>query len=172
MSAPTVAVDRLGRARAVAEGVTDPELPDLTIADLGVLRGVEEHDGTVVVTVTPTFSGCPALATILTDLDRRLAAADVAPYRIETVLRPAWSSAWITEAGRERLRRAGIAPPAGHAGSGPVEVTVGRRPDPVVRCPRCGAEPAALLSWYAATPCRSLYRCGRCQEPFDAIKPV
>jgi ring-1,2-phenylacetyl-CoA epoxidase subunit PaaD len=164
--------DRLSRALAAAAAVRDPELPDVTIAELGVLRDVRERAGEITVTVTPTFSGCPAMTSILADLDRALAGAGVAPYRIETALRPTWRSAWITAAGRDKLRAAGIAPPPERTvRTATVDIAIGPRPVEVA-CPRCGAAATRLLSEYAATPCRSLRRCDSCSEAFDAVKAV
>lgn len=171
--------ERVRRARRAAAAVLDPELPGLTIADLGILRDVGLRDGVIVARVTPTFSGCPAITAIQSDLDRALRAADVAPYTVETVLRPPWSSAWITDDGRAKLRRAGIAPPPERPETDP-KVGVNRRRvdvtiEPVggaVTCPRCGASATTLLSEYGATACRSLRRCDTCREPFDAVKAV
>lgn len=162
---------RARRAHEALAAVTDPELPDLSIEELGILREVTDVDGTVVVTVTPTFSGCPAMAEILSSMDRVLAAAGVAPYRIDSRLSPAWRSTWITPAGRDKLHRAGIAPPAGEPPAGPVDLVLGRRARSVC-CPRCGAETTELLSEFGATACRSLWRCVACREPFDTIKAV
>ena len=126
----------LAAARAVAAAVPDPELPMVTVADLGILRGVATEGERLVVTITPTYSGCPALREIAHDLRRRLAASGFAEVDVRTALAPAWSSDWITAEGRRKLSAAGIAPPhAAPARSGPVPITLPRRKP--VACPRC-----------------------------------
>jgi ring-1,2-phenylacetyl-CoA epoxidase subunit PaaD len=169
-----VVSDRRSAAARAAGAVADPELPDLTIAELGILRGVDERDGEVVVTVTPTFSGCPALDVILTDLRRALDAAGCTEARIETALAPPWTPDRITPGGRRKLAAAGIAPPDGTAPAGrraePVLVPLGP-PSHRPTCPHCGSARTVRLSAYGATACRSLHRCEDCREPFDAIKP-
>ena len=158
-------------ARAVAGTVTDPELPMLTLADLGVLREVREADGTVLVSVTPTYLGCPALGAMRDDLVAALRRAGFPRVEVRTVLAPAWSSDWITPEGRRKLAEAGIAPPgpAPRRGPGPVPLALGAPPAPV-RCPRCGSAQTRLLSAFGATACRSLHRCRACQEPFEHVK--
>jgi ring-1,2-phenylacetyl-CoA epoxidase subunit PaaD len=155
----------------VAGTVTDPELPMLTLADLGVLREVREADGTVIVSITPTYLGCPALGAMRDDLVAALRRAGFPRVEVRTVLAPAWSSDWITPDGRRKLAEAGIAPPgpAPRRGPGPVPLVLGAPPAPV-RCPRCGSAQTRLLSAFGATACRSLYRCGTCQEPFEHVK--
>ena len=158
-------------ARAVAATVTDPELPMLTLADLGVLREVREADGTVIVSVTPTYLGCPALDAMRDDLVAALRRAGFPRVEVHTVLAPAWSSDWITPDGRRKLAEAGIAPPgpAQRRGPGPVPLALGPPPAPVP-CPRCGSAQTGLISAFGATACRSLHRCGACQEPFEHVK--
>ncbi len=159
-------------ARAVAEAVTDPELPMLTLADLGVLREVTESGDRVVVSITPTYSGCPALDTIRDDLVHALSDAGYADVEVRTVLRPAWSSDWITERGRRRLAEAGISPPgAAPRHSGPVPLTL-EPPRRNVRCPLCGAADTERVSEFGATACRALFRCAVCREPFEHVKEI
>jgi ring-1,2-phenylacetyl-CoA epoxidase subunit PaaD len=162
------------RARKVAATVTDPEMPMLTLVDLGVLRGVDrDTDGTVVVTITPTYSGCPAMATMRADLEYALAAAGFADVVVHTVLTPPWSSDWITEAGRRKLAEHGIAAP-GNArvlNEGPIALTLTVRA-PVVHCPRCGSVDTERTSEFGATACKSLHRCRSCSEPFDRVKEI
>ncbi|HEY3754130.1 MAG TPA: 1,2-phenylacetyl-CoA epoxidase subunit PaaD [Pseudonocardiaceae bacterium] len=157
-------------ALAVAAGVTDPELPMLTLADLGVLRDVEVRDGKVVVSITPTYTGCPAMDTMRDDLAHALLAAGYTDVEIRTVLTPAWSSDWITEHGRQALAEAGIAPP-GRAPSGPIPLTLGitRRG---LACPRCGSADTVETSRFGATACRALWRCRACAEPFEHVKEI
>lgn len=162
------------RAREVAERVLDPELPVLTLADLGVLRGVEEHvDGRVVVTITPTYTGCPALDEMRTDLRERLAEAGFDDVEVRTVLAPAWTTDWITEDGRRKLETHGIAPPQriGPRAVGPVPLNL-TPPAARVRCPRCGSADTTELSRFSATACKALRRCESCREPFEHVKEI
>lgn len=158
-------------AYAVAASVTDPEMPMLTLEHLGVLREVREEAGEVVVTITPTYSGCPAMATMRDDLVRRLSLAGYAA-RVEIALSPAWSSDWITDEGREALREHGLSPPgpAPRAGS-PIPLTLMPTARQVT-CPRCGSARTELTSEYGATACTSLYRCADCLEPFVHVKEI
>lgn len=156
----------------LAASVTDPELPMLTLADLGVLRGVAVDGDEVVVTITPTYSGCPALASMRDDLLRVLGAAGFRS-RVEIALSPAWSSDDITAHGREVLAAHGISAPAhGIPARGAV---VGLSLVPRTRhltCPLCGHPDAALVSEFGSTACKALYRCTSCGEPFDHIKEL
>jgi ring-1,2-phenylacetyl-CoA epoxidase subunit PaaD len=154
---------------AVAASVTDPEMPMLTLEDLGVLRSVEEYDDRVVVTITPTYSGCPAMATMRDDLVHRLADAGF-EAEVRVSLSPAWSSDWITPAGRESLARHGISPP-GAAPSGPVGLSLlpTRR---ALGCPRCGSQEVELSSEFGPTACKAMYRCTSCLEPFEHVKEI
>ncbi|MGH3440168.1 MAG: 1,2-phenylacetyl-CoA epoxidase subunit PaaD [Sciscionella sp.] len=160
-------------ARVVAEAVTDPELPMLTLADLGVLREVSESDDAVTVTITPTYSGCPAMGTMRDDLRDALCAAGYREVRVLTALHPAWSTDWITPAGRRKLAEAGIAPPgkAPRSVSGPIPLNL-ETPAHRVCCPRCGSPDTAELSRFSATACRALRRCRRCREPFEHVKEI
>lgn len=157
----------LERARAAAGAVVDPELPMLTLADLGVLRSVELHDGRAVVTVTPTYSGCPALATMKTDLRLALAAAGFGDAEIRTTLAPAWTTDWITATGRQALLEHGIAPPGPRA----VPLRLLERP-PEPACPRCGSADTRTVSRFGASPCTSQHVCRGCAEPFDRMKEL
>ncbi len=164
-------VTPLRDAYAIAATVTDPELPMLTLADLGVLREVSECDGRVIVSITPTYSGCPAMDTMRDDLVHALRAAGFAEVEVRTVLDPPWSSDWISAAGRRRLAEAGIAPPgaAPARAGGPVPLTLGS-PVRAVRCPHCGGPDTEQLSRFGATACKALYRCRSCVEPFEYFK--
>lgn len=147
--------------------IEDPELPVLTIDDLGIVRRVEGGDGHVTVTITPTYSGCPAIEEIKTRILRVLGAHGVSDGDVAVSLSPPWTTEWITEQGRRKLADAGIAPPDPTAGggSGPVMVELS------VRCPHCGSFDTDEISHFSATPCAALYRCNACREPFDRIKP-
>jgi len=165
---------RAARARAVAATVTDPELPMLTLADLGVLRDVEVADGTVIVTITPTYLGCPAMATMRDDLVHRLRDSGYDDVQVRVSLTPAWSSDDITARGRQALAEHGIsAPGRAHraAGPGPVALTLipARR---AIACPRCGARAVELTSEFGPTACKAMYRCTDCLEPFEHVKEI
>ena len=149
-------------ARETAGSVPDPEFPALTIADLGILRDVREADGAVTVTITPTYSGCPAMAQIAADLRRRLERAGFREVAIRTELSPPWTTDWITPDGRRKLSEAGIAPP--RARGGPVLVPL------AVPCPRCGSRDTRELSRFSGTACKALYQCQACREPFEHVK--
>jgi len=145
--------------------VPDPEIPVLSIADLGVLRDVRvTGDGSVEVDITPTYSGCPAMTMIALHVEAALAAAGIAA-RVKLVLSPAWTTDWMTAAGRDRLRAYGIAPPAPRASR---RALVGL--DDTVACPRCGSAETEKLSEFGSTACKSLWRCTACREPFDHFK--
>ena len=165
--------DAMVTARAVAETVTDPELPNLTLADLGVLREVAEDGGTVIVSITPTYTGCPAMDAMRDDLVHALHRAGFADVEVRTVLQPAWTTDWISAAGRCKLDAAGIAPPRSvpRPLSGSIPLTLGPPLHPV-RCPHCGSARTGLVSYFGATACRSLHRCGHCQEPFEHVKEI
>ncbi|MFG2550432.1 1,2-phenylacetyl-CoA epoxidase subunit PaaD [Streptomyces sp. NPDC048581] len=161
------------RARHIAARVPDPELPMLTLADLGVLRGVElTEDGTVVASLTPTYSGCPAMAEMRADVAARLSDAGYARVEIRTVLDPPWTSDWITPAGRRKLAEHGIAPPgpAPRAG-GPVPLVLSPTRH-AATCPRCGSADTEETSRFAATSCKALWRCRACREPFEYVKEI
>jgi ring-1,2-phenylacetyl-CoA epoxidase subunit PaaD len=157
-------------ARAVAETVTDPELPMLTLADLGVLRDVEETQDGVVVTITPTYTGCPAMDAMRDDLRMALNRAGYSDVDVRTALFPAWSTDWISPDGKRKLAEAGIAPP-GRAPSGPVPLSL-TPPVKRVPCPQCGSPDTDLLSEFSATACKSLRRCRSCDEPFEHVKEI
>lgn len=160
-------------ARAVAETVTDPELPMLTLADLGVLREVRETGGRVVVSITPTYTGCPAMDTMRDDLVHALRQAGYPDVEVRTVLSPAWSSDWISERGRQRLAEAGIAPPGDvpRTRSGPVPLNL-EPPKRAVSCPLCGSADTEEVSRFGATACKALRRCRACTEPFEHLKEI
>ncbi|AOW95266.1 phenylacetate-CoA oxygenase subunit PaaJ [Rhodococcus sp. WMMA185] len=160
--------------RRLAASVRDPEMPMLTLADLGVLRGVEERaDGSVVVTITPTYSGCPAIATMRDDIERTLKEAGCPDVEVKTALTPPWSTDWISEEGRRKLRENGYSTPgpAPRRVSGPVPLTLVTKPREV-QCPVCHSDNTRLDSEFGATLCKALYRCLDCLEPFDHVKEI
>ncbi|MDS0140663.1 MULTISPECIES: 1,2-phenylacetyl-CoA epoxidase subunit PaaD [unclassified Amycolatopsis] len=159
-------------AAAVAATVTDPELPMLTLADLGVLRSVSESEGRVVVAITPTYTGCPAMDTMRDDLEHALVSAGYPDVEIRTQLSPAWTSDWISAAGRRKLAEAGIAPPgAAPRRSGPIPLTLSA-PVSRVSCPHCGSADTEEQSRFGATACKALRRCRACLEPFEHVKEI
>lgn len=159
----------IARVRALLEEVTDPEIPVLTIGDLGILRDVAvDADGAVTVTITPTYSGCPAMTAIDMAIRDRLARAGYDRVAVETVLAPAWTTDWMSEAGRAKLEAYGIAPPVGAAGGRGALFGA----DPVVRCPQCRSEATEKVSEFGSTACKAHYRCTACGEPFDYFKCI
>jgi ring-1,2-phenylacetyl-CoA epoxidase subunit PaaD len=148
----------------VAATVCDPELPVLTIEDLGVLREASVVDGVAHVSITPTYSGCPAIASMATDVRTALVAAGYADAVVRTVLAPAWTSDWISEEGKRKLDEFGIAPPVARAGVCPIRAAI------TVPCPHCGSRNTRQESRFGAAPCRALYVCQDCLEPFDYFK--
>ncbi|WP_433287992.1 1,2-phenylacetyl-CoA epoxidase subunit PaaD [Pseudonocardia sp. CA-142604] len=161
------------RARAAAATVTDPEMPMLTLDDLGVIRRMDVEGDAVTVTITPTYSGCPALEIMSDDLRAALAEAGFARVEVRTALAPPWSTDWISDEGRRKLAEHGIAPPGrvGPRRSGPVPLTL-TAPAPLVRCPRCGAPATEEISRFGPTACTSLRRCPACREPFEHMKEL
>lgn len=161
----TVETDRLW---LLLESVSDPEIPGLSIHDLGVLRDVAVEGAKATVTITPTYSGCPAMSFIEMNIRDVLLRAGFETIEVETVLTPAWTTDWLTEAGHEKLRALGIAPPVGRATGKAVLFGV----DPEVHCPRCGSSNTDQLSRFGSTACKALYRCEACLEPFDYFKCI
>ncbi|MEM7545875.1 MAG: 1,2-phenylacetyl-CoA epoxidase subunit PaaD [Pseudomonadota bacterium] len=162
-----VAVLDLDQARAyrAAAAVPDPEIPCVTVADLGILRSVDVVDGMAVAHVTPTYNGCPAVLAIELAVEAALRDAGF-DARIERVIAPAWTTDWITDEGREKLRAYGIAPPVKGSGKGSLFAEV------EVACPKCGADDTAKVSEFGSTACKAHYRCNVCAEPFDYFKCI
>ena len=152
------------RAWDAAATVVDPEIPVLTIADHGVLREVAVHDGRVEVTITPTYSGCPAMNMIALEIELALARAGIDRPEIRTVLSPAWTTDWMSEEGRNKLRDYGIAPPLASSSR---RALFGEQQ---VACPQCGSTNTEVLSEFGSTSCKALWRCKSCREPFDYFK--
>jgi ring-1,2-phenylacetyl-CoA epoxidase subunit PaaD len=159
-------------AWTVAAATQDPELPVLTIGDLGILRSMHVEGSTLVATITPTYSGCPAMTEISRDVQRRLNAAGYAEVDVRLQLAPAWTSEWITPHGRSALHTAGIAPPRPVAArSGPIPLVLGAT-KAAIACPRCGTSDTERRADFGATACRALYRCTSCGEPFEYVKEI
>jgi ring-1,2-phenylacetyl-CoA epoxidase subunit PaaD len=149
------------RVRALLEHVSDPEIPVLSVLDLGIVRSIVCAEDQVRIKITPTYSGCPAMEAIEDDIRSALAAAGFANVNIETVLSPAWTTDWLSEAGRGKLRGYGIAPPC-----------VTRTAKSTIHCPRCGAAGTEQLSAFGSTACQALRRCRECGEPFGYLKAI
>jgi ring-1,2-phenylacetyl-CoA epoxidase subunit PaaD len=159
--------DVLAHARAAVEQVCDPEIPVLTIADLGVLRSVDlASDGAIEVTITPTYSGCPAMDVIGFEVRAALMKAGIDNARVRQVLSPAWTTDWMSEAGKAKLRAYGIAPPAARASR---RALFGEES---VACPHCGSQHTEKVSEFGSTACKALWRCTTCREPFDYFKCI
>ena len=135
--------------------VSDPEIPALSLWDLGVLQNIEKRGNQVIVTLTPTYSGCPAMSAMAEDIVSALAAAGYREVKIETRLSPAWTTDWMSAKAREHLRLAGIAPPSA-----------------TIQCPLCGSADVQAVSEFGSTACKALYQCGHCAELFDYFKPL
>ena len=152
------------RAWDAAATVVDPEIPVLTIADLGVLREVDVTDGRVKVAITPTYSGCPAMNMIALEIELALQRAGFGDAKVHTVLSPAWTTDWMSEEGRRKLKEYGIAPPL------PASTRRALFGVQQVECPQCGSDNTELLSEFGATSCKAQSRCKSCREPFDYFK--
>ncbi|TDC58694.1 phenylacetate-CoA oxygenase subunit PaaJ [Micromonospora sp. KC207] len=154
--------------REAVAAVVDPEIRVINIDELGILRAVEEDraTGRVTVTITPTYTGCPAMDVIRADIRRALAAVGHPDAEVRTVYSPAWSTDWISAAGRAKLAAAGIAPPPATRAGTVVPLTL------AVRCPRCGAAETEQVSRFGSTACKALWRCRACREPFDHLKAL
>ena len=172
-------LDEAAAWRCLAD-VLDPEVPALSVVELGIVRAVVvDIDGAVAVTVTPTYSGCPATEVIADTIRDALLAAGAPSVRVVLTYTPAWSTDWIGAEAREKLRRYGIAPPAHLAGEGgdhpsasvPTLQPLRFHPRGIA-CPRCGSERSEMLSAFGATACKALYRCLACREPFEYFKPI
>lgn len=166
MSTEAVA-SRTDAAWAVLDGVPDPEIPVLSLRDLGIVREVTASADGLLVVLTPTYSGCPATEVIAASVEQALRDAGLGPVRVSHRLSPAWSTDWISVQGQQKLRAYGIAPP----GSGAAEQTLRLHPRSVA-CPRCDSTRTERLSAFGSTACKALYRCLACREPFEHFKPL
>ena len=158
----TAVQDAVAVAWDLLAQVPDPELPTVSVVDLGIARAVDVHGESVVVTITPTYSGCPAMREIEHDVKARLAAR-FTDVEVRTVLSPAWTTDWVTDEGRRKLAASGIAPP----GARMLPLLVEGRPD---ACPHCGSAAVEELAGFGSTACKALWRCTSCREPFDYLK--
>jgi len=154
------------RAWSIAASVCDPEIPVLTIEDLGVLRDIHIDGDSVTVVITPTYSGCPAMSMIALDIETALSAAGIPGAKVKQVLTPAWTTDWMSEAGKNKLRAYGIAPPVAGGGR---RALFGEQQ---IACPRCGSTETSRISEFGSTACKALWRCRSCGEPFDYFKCI
>lgn len=158
------------------EEIPDPEIPAISLTDLGIIRDVAWQDDTLVVTVTPTYSGCPATGVINLDIETALRSHGIEKLVLKRQLSPPWTTDWITDAGREKLRAYGIAPPVdGTAADGQLTGRISRlagTSNLVIACPRCGSNATEKVSQFGSTPCKASYRCTDCLEPFDYFKCI
>jgi ring-1,2-phenylacetyl-CoA epoxidase subunit PaaD len=146
--------------------VKDPEIPVISVLELGVVRHVElEPDGTAIITITPTYTGCPAMDVMAADIRKELLGAGVPAVEVKMSLSPAWTTDWITETGKRKLKAYGIAPPEKTA-----DIRALKGEQPVVACPQCGSTNTVMLSLFGSTACKALWRCNDCLEPFDQFK--
>jgi ring-1,2-phenylacetyl-CoA epoxidase subunit PaaD len=159
------------RAWEILESIPDPEIPVVSIRELGILREINERDGRLEIVITPTYSGCPAMAQIEDDIRAALARSGLSA-KVVVQLAPAWTSDWIGSAAKEKLRAFGIAPPQAQAQSNVVQFARrATRDDAAVPCPHCGSDDTSETSRFSSTACKALYRCLACLEPFDYFKP-
>jgi len=168
------ALDRVSVAWAALDAVPDPEVPVLSVRDLGIVRDVVDHGDALEVVLTPTYSGCPATEVIEQSVVDALVAAGLGPVRATTRRAPAWTTDWISDEGRRKLREYGIAPPSGSAAlaaEAPIRL-VRRAALAAVECPRCGSAHTERLSAFGSTACKALWRCLDCREPFEHFKPI
>jgi len=168
VTTPDAALTR-ERALDVLRGVMDPEVPVISVVDLGIVREVEVRGADVTVTVTPTYSGCPAMRVIERDIEAALLGEGAGRVDVRTVYSPPWTTDWIPAEAREKLRSYGIAPPGAAAPDAPV--TIGRR-RPAVRCPFCGSTRTTLRSEFGSTACKALHVCADCRQPFEEFKAI
>jgi ring-1,2-phenylacetyl-CoA epoxidase subunit PaaD len=168
------ASSRSERAWSVLATVLDPEVPAVSVVDLGIVRDVVDHGDELEVVLTPTYSGCPATEVIEQSVREALDAAGLGPMRMTLRRAPAWTTDWISEAGKVRLREYGIAPPGpvDPAHGAPIRLVRRERQPQSIACPRCGSTHTERLSAFGATACKALYRCVSCREPFEHFKPI
>jgi len=172
IAAPSAERER--HAWRVLDDVLDPEVPAISVTDLGIVRAVHAHDDTLEVVVTPTYSGCPATEVIAQSIVDAIEGAGLGPVRVTQRRAPAWTTDWITPEGREKLRRYGIAPPGACGSDDPQggQVAPIRLMARNIACPRCGSAHTERLAAFGSTACKALYRCLDCREPFEHFKPI
>jgi len=148
--------------------VPDPEIPNINVVEMGIVRDVQETNQQFIVSITPTYSGCPAMHAIEQDIKQKLADSGVTNFEVKTVLSPAWTTDWMTDEALRKLEEVGIAAP--HRGSADKNLLMGKLRE--VKCPRCGSYDTHMLSQFGTTACKSLYKCNSCKDPFDYFKCI
>ena len=157
----------LAKAKELICNIPDPEIPVINIEELGLLREIKsDAEGNLEIIITPTYTGCPAMKAIETDIAKILNENKITNYKITTVISPAWTTDWITEEAKEKLRVYGIAPPEITTASKKVMLGIA----PEVKCPRCTSDNTVMISQFGSTACKALYKCNKCLEPFDYFK--
>jgi ring-1,2-phenylacetyl-CoA epoxidase subunit PaaD len=154
--------------KMILSTIPDPEIPVISIEELGVLRNVEVEGEEITITITPTYTGCPAMKMIEDEIYSTLSAKGLEKVKVNTVLSPAWTTDWITDEAREKLRKYGIAPPEKTTAS--KAVLLGKSSD--IRCPQCNSTDTVMINQFGSTPCKALYKCNNCLEPFDYFKCI
>ncbi len=172
MTAAAAVADRIDAAWTALDKVPDPEVPVLSVRDLGIVRDVLERADGIEVVLTPTYSGCPATEVIAESVRQALVDAGLGPVTVSHRWAPAWTTDWISAEGRRKLQAYGIAPPSGTTAMAPVAVGTIRIRPLGVACPRCGSDQTERLSAFGSTACKALYRCLACREPFEYFKPI
>jgi ring-1,2-phenylacetyl-CoA epoxidase subunit PaaD len=165
-------VTRTERAWEVLGGVLDPEVPALSVRDLGIVRDVIDHGNELEVVLTPTYSGCPATEVIEQNVLGAIEAEGLGPARATLRRAPAWTTDWITDDGKRKLREYGIAPPGPAMPEGVSPIRIFRRDEEKIACPHCGSLHTEKLSAFGSTACKAMYRCISCREPFEHFKPI
>ena len=163
MNALTLNIDK--RLMHALNKVSDPEIPVLTVLDMGVIRSAIIEEGIAIIKITPTYSGCPAMDVIADDIKKALAESGYSS-KVELVLSPAWTTDWITEKGRQALAEYGIAPPLNATADKRALLEEGK----LVKCTNCGSKNTIVVSQFGSTPCKALFQCNSCKEPFDYFK--
>ena len=153
------------RVWEILDQVSDPEIPVLTIADLGIIRSIDKIDDSFKITITPTYSGCPAMRVIESEIEAALASEGITNIIIETILSPAWTTDWLSENGRKKLAEYGIAPPVNEP-----DKSILFADAPTVPCPKCQSSNTKMVSLFGSTACKAHYQCNSCFEPFDYFK--
>jgi ring-1,2-phenylacetyl-CoA epoxidase subunit PaaD len=165
---PLVYTGRNPELWSIANQVTDPEVPVLTVVDLGVVRDIEAEGKSVLITITPTYTGCPAMDVIGEELQKIFLRNGFTEVKIKTVLSPAWTTDWISEEAKEKLRKYGIAPPENSTAD--KNALLGKERE--VKCPRCRSVQTKMISNFGSTACKALWQCEECKEPFDYFKCI
>ena len=159
--------DKVAELWELIKEVPDPEIPVLTLTDLGIVRDISMSDGSVEVTITPTYTGCPAMKVFEEDITSKLNENGYSSVTVKTILSPAWSTDWMTEEGKAKLMEYGISPPKGSVDKSSL---IGEEKN--IPCPQCKSENTNLISQFGSTPCKALYQCSDCKEPFDYFKCI